>query len=222
MWPASMTLLTIRPCAEASSRRLMKPGPATSAEAMPSACGQRVGEPSGQLARVGADLLGELQRQVAGVVAVLGVAWPLDGDRRRQCGGVERMLGQHRGRGGPQQLGQVGGIHAGHPIGCGGLAPNPFRCPACRRDALVCRGPLAQHFRVRPRSSGDRASASGAEGRRFESCRGHRIVCRSAMFLTDSCIRVHSPCIVGSGTSTHYRIRSLLHSGALHAHVTAL
>jgi Family of unknown function (DUF6088) len=27
---------------------------------------------------------------------------------------------------------------------------------------------------MRPRSSGDRASASGAEGRRFESCRGHR------------------------------------------------
>ncbi len=26
---------------------------------------------------------------------------------------------------------------------------------------------------MRPRSSGDRASASGAEGRRFESCRGH-------------------------------------------------
>lgn len=25
-----------------------------------------------------------------------------------------------------------------------------------------------------PRSSGDRASASGAEGRRFESCRGHQ------------------------------------------------
>lgn len=28
-------------------------------------------------------------------------------------------------------------------------------------------------FSPRPRSSGDRASASGAEGRRFESCRGH-------------------------------------------------
>ena len=79
--------------------------------------GQRVGEPSGQLAGVGTDLLGELQRQVAGVIAVLGVAWPLDGDRRRQRGGVERMLGQHRGRGGLQQLGQIGGIHAGHPMG---------------------------------------------------------------------------------------------------------
>jgi hypothetical protein len=37
---------------------------------------------------------------------------------------------------------------------------------------------------MRPRSSGDRASASGAEGRRFESCRGHhqkpRLTCSSA------------------------------------------
>ena len=79
--------------------------------------GQRLGQPSGQLARVDADLLAELQRQVAGVIAVLGVARPLDGDHRRQRGGVERMLGQHRGRGGLEQLGQVGGVHAGHPIG---------------------------------------------------------------------------------------------------------
>src|ERR1700730_10682769 len=38
---------------------------------------------------------------------------------------------------------------------------------------------------MRPRSSGDRASASGAEGRRFESCRGHHpkcpLTCASAL-----------------------------------------
>ena len=50
----------------------------------------------------------------------------------------------------------------------GGPAPNPFRYA----DALGCARPTAQLVSTRPRSSGDRASASGAEGRRFESCRG--------------------------------------------------
>ena len=86
-WPASMTLLTITPWAEASRRRLTKPGPATSAEAMPSASAQRGGQPAGQLARVGADLLAQLKGQVGGVVAVLGVARPLDGHRRGSAAG---------------------------------------------------------------------------------------------------------------------------------------
>jgi len=64
----------------------------------------------------------------------------------------------------------------------GGQAPNRFRCQCSDGDELVCAGPMAQPVRrrlQRPRSSGDRASASGAEGRRFESCRGHQRFRRS-------------------------------------------
>ncbi len=46
--------------------------------------GQRRRQPSGQLTRVDADLLAQLQRQVGRVVAVLGIAGSLDGDGRRQ------------------------------------------------------------------------------------------------------------------------------------------
>ena len=46
--------------------------------------GQRGGEPAGQLTRVGADLLAQLQREIGGVVAVVGVTRALDGDRGRQ------------------------------------------------------------------------------------------------------------------------------------------
>ena len=49
-----------------------------------------------------------------------------------------------------EEIGQVGGVHAGHPIGWGPLAPNPFPCSTHRCDALVCRGPLAQHFSYAP------------------------------------------------------------------------
>ena len=46
--------------------------------------GQRRRQPSGQLTWVDADLLAQLQCQVGRVVAVLGIAGPLDGDGRRQ------------------------------------------------------------------------------------------------------------------------------------------
>ena len=46
--------------------------------------GQRRREPSGQLTWVDPDLLAQLQRQVGGVVAVLAIAGPLDGDGHRQ------------------------------------------------------------------------------------------------------------------------------------------
>ena len=49
--------------------------------------------------------------------------------------------------------------------------------------------------RVRPRSSGDRASASGAEGRRFESCRGHRYLCSSGTMSNAD----HSPLAIAHG-----------------------
>lgn len=46
-----------------------------------------------------------------------------------------------------------------------------------------------------PRSSGDRASASGAESHRFESCRGHHTFTRCAHTHVPSCI-YHSLCCV--------------------------
>ena len=46
-----------------------------------------------------------------------------------------------------------------------------------------------------PRSSGDRASASGAESHRFESCRGHHTFTRCAHTHVLSCI-YHSLCYV--------------------------
>ncbi len=45
------------------------------------------------------------------------------------------------------------------------------RPPRC----VTLAGPNGAAWCSRPRSSGDRASASGAEGRRFESCRGHHL-----------------------------------------------
>ena len=113
-------------------RRLTKPGPATSADGDAVGCGQRVGQPAGQLTRVGADLLGHLQGQVGGVIAVLGVARALDGDRRRQRGGVEAMLGQHRGGGGLEQLGQVGGGHEGPSYGLGWSGPESITAAEMR------------------------------------------------------------------------------------------
>ena len=109
--------------ADASMRRLTKPGPATSAAEIPSAGDQRFGQPSGQLAGVGADLLGDLKGQVGGVIAVLGVAGPLDGHGRRQRRGVEAMRGQDRGGGGLEQLCQVGGGHGGPSYGLGWSRP---------------------------------------------------------------------------------------------------
>ena len=74
-------------------RRLTKPGPATSAAAIPSACASAAASQPGQLARVRADLLSHLQGQIGGIVAVVGVTRALDRDRGGQRGGVEAMLG---------------------------------------------------------------------------------------------------------------------------------
>ena len=179
-------------------------------------------QPSGQLAGVGADLLGDLKGQVGGVIAVLGVAGPLDGHGRRQRRGVEAMRGQDRGGGGLEQLCQVGGGHEGPSYVLGGHVPNPLRgagaerpgngherrqrggprtrgddagCDRGVRHALGCPGPTAHGFYpLRPRSSGDRASASGAEGRRFESCRGHNSDQRKRAFThrrTHPCPSAH-------------------------------
>ena len=118
-------------------RRLTKPGPATSATAMPSAGDQCFGQPSGQFARVDADLLGELQGQVGGVVAVLGIAGPLDGDGRGQRGGVEAVLGQDRGGGGLEQLGQVGGGHEGPSYGLGWSRPESISAGSAATRGVI-------------------------------------------------------------------------------------
>ena len=60
---------------------------------------QVVDKPSSKLARVGASLLGHLERDVGGVVAVLGVAGALHGHGLRDDGGVEVVGGEHAGRG---------------------------------------------------------------------------------------------------------------------------
>ena len=88
--------------------------------------------------------------------------------------GVEAVLGQHRGGGGLEQLSQVGGGHEGPSYGLGWSGPESFNRPL--RCVRLCTPIGAAQSRVRPRSSGDRASASGAEGRRFDSCRGHHVL----------------------------------------------
>ena len=94
--------------------------------------GQGRGQPAGQLTRVGTDLLAELKGDVGGVIAVFGIARALDGDGGRQRGRVEAMLGQHRGGGGLEQLGQVGGGHEGPSYGLGWSAPESVSTPEMR------------------------------------------------------------------------------------------
>src|SRR4029078_177716 len=86
------------------------------------------------------------------------------------------MLGERRAGGGLEQLVEVGGGHEGPSYGLRWSGPESV---SGRLDALGCPLLVIAHgalFYMRPRSSGDRASASGAEGRRFESCRGHPVV----------------------------------------------
>ena len=73
--------------------------------------GQRLGQPAGQLARVDTGLLRDLQRDIGGVVAVLGVTRPLDGHLWRQGRRIQAMPGQHCGGGAAQQFGEIGGGH---------------------------------------------------------------------------------------------------------------
>ena len=60
---------------------------------------QVVGKPSGELAWVGASFLGHLERDVCGVIAVLGVAGAFHGHGVRDDGGVEVVGGEHTRRG---------------------------------------------------------------------------------------------------------------------------
>ena len=56
--------------------------------------GELGSKPVGQLTWADADLLTELQRDVGGVVAMLGVARPLHDDTLRQRGRVESVVGE--------------------------------------------------------------------------------------------------------------------------------
>ena len=78
--------------------------------------GQRIDQPASQLARIGANLLGDLQGEVGGVVAMLGVSGPFDRHRVGQDRRVETVLDQYRGGGGLEQGSQVGGGHGRHPM----------------------------------------------------------------------------------------------------------
>ncbi len=93
--------------------------------------GQRGGQPAGQLARIDADLLGELQREVGRVVAVLEVAGALDRDGIGQRGGVQVVFGQHCGGSSLEQLSEVGGGHEGPSYGLGSPRPESVFAPVC-------------------------------------------------------------------------------------------
>src|SRR4029453_11201852 len=61
------------------------------------------------------------------------------------------MLGQHRGGGGLEQLGQVGGGHEGPSYGLGWSAPESV---SRRLNALGCRSPSAHSFYCAPVAQG--------------------------------------------------------------------
>ena len=124
------------PRAEVVIRRLTQPGPATSAEPMPSAAISASASQPGP-ARAGSRLpLGHLQRQAGGVVAVLGVPWALHSDLGRQRTRIEPPRAEH-----PAAV-----LRSRAATGGGSWGSS---------HALRCVSPTAQH--VRPRSSGDRS-----------------------------------------------------------------
>ena len=79
--PAARMAVTTPP--RLSSVTFRKPGPATSTLAMPATCREPGGDDLGDLPRRAAGLLGEHQRDVARVIAVVSVARPLDVHRLR-------------------------------------------------------------------------------------------------------------------------------------------
>ena len=70
-----------------------------------------VSQPLRQFARLGAGLLGHLEGQVGGVVAVLRITRALNGHGLRQHGGVQLVLVKHSGRGLFNQDGKIFRIH---------------------------------------------------------------------------------------------------------------
>ncbi|KAF0964265.1 hypothetical protein MLGJGCBP_02586 [Rhodococcus sp. T7] len=92
--------------------------------------GQRVGEPAGQLTRVGTDLLGHLHRDVGGVIAVLGIARTLDRESFGKHGHVESAFGEHFRGGSAEQFGKVSWSH--RYLSYGQRVPSGD--PACRES----------------------------------------------------------------------------------------
>ena len=73
--------------------------------------GEGIRQPLRQLAGLGAGLLGHLECQVGGVIAVLRVARALHAHGLRQDGGVQLMLGEHGGGSVLDQDGKIFRIH---------------------------------------------------------------------------------------------------------------
>ena len=79
---------------------------------------QRVGQPARQVARRHPGPARGAQRDARGVLAVRGVARPLDPGVGRQRRGVQPADGQHLGRGGAHEVVEQGGGHGSDPSRC--------------------------------------------------------------------------------------------------------
>ena len=138
-------------------------------------------EELGEVARLGAGLLGQLHGHVGGPVTVVAVAGALDAGVGNLCGGQgEGALGGGLLQDGADGCGKLFWGHARQRTvnGRAGSRASPAAAGhrgTCRMSrAGFTPGPGRWYSHASgPGSSVDRASASGAEGRRFESCPGH-------------------------------------------------
>ncbi len=129
---STTTVRASSPCAAASRVMLRKPGPATSTVATPSGGDQRAASSSATARGLHAGGLGQLQRDVGGVVAVVGVAGTLDGDLGGDESGVEGEVAVGHGseHGCADLGGDLVGRHAREPIGAGRRGRTAYRRPA--------------------------------------------------------------------------------------------
>ena len=165
------------PCAPASTLMLRKPGTRhLDRRDAVSGLEPRRHEPR-ELARRLPRLLGELERDVGGVVAVALLARALDRDRLGHAAGQrDRTLGGEVRQGGDDQVGELLG---GHRARVSAPARRPRPTSACRIGATPVMerrrarrrfppppGPPVWSSHLSPRSSGDRAppSGGGSEG----------------------------------------------------------
>ena len=189
-WPASVSRVRRRrrrprrsppptwPWAAASTVMLRKPGPATSTAAMPSAAASRALRPGSARARgLVPRLLGQLERDVGGVVAVTLLARSLHGHARRDA------VGQRDGAVGHEVLEHVddgrGELVGGHrpslsaPVA---LDPNRFRRATSRvvgsasPGASVAQG--IEHWFPVPGAAG--SNPAGGAREQWGTSGGHR------------------------------------------------
>ncbi len=138
--PASTMVRASSPAAPAPRRMLMKPGPATSTESMPSSGGEVVGEDLRELARRHAGLLAELHGDVGRPVTVLAHARTLD---RHGVGHQGRVDGDAPGGGSVQQrrANKRGKFFRSHPFRLRGFRSSPLTHARCACENLATRGP---------------------------------------------------------------------------------